>query len=391
MHSRIPSYLPLLLLLCAGCTRSAHPPTVANEDGFTLDLTNTSEGQRLLADSSIYCQGCTVTVTTALGRPALCLTTQAEFSDAYLDLLKLFGRPFDFTAPRYLNFDVYVPPGSAISSVKFNQLGSDGTFGGCGNYYNNIPPDARRRWVTVSVPLAEQAAYCTAWVGNGDFSKAVRALTINPFNAERSDSSTLYINRISLSDRPRRGAIEDRLAPRPLVAENNPYTITWDDRELLRRQLAYRTFEATTQSIQGGKFGNATQAIRAYGTGQNNYICLLPDIEQMTGHPVNFRAVDSLFFRYYLSPESDTVQGARLFLTSGDDWDSILLAEDFMTAGDFVRGAWTRHAVAIKDLQTTAAREPADVLAAVYELRLDLKYAPTAGPIEIWFDDFGWR
>jgi hypothetical protein len=62
-----------------------------------------------------------------------------------------------------------------------------------------------------------------------------------------------------------------------------------------------------------------------------------------------------------------------------------------MQPQDFVRGRWRRHAVALDELEYTPAREPLDVLAAVYEMRLDLKYDTTAGPIEVWIDDFGWK
>jgi hypothetical protein len=62
-----------------------------------------------------------------------------------------------------------------------------------------------------------------------------------------------------------------------------------------------------------------------------------------------------------------------------------------MSADDFHRGRWTYFSAAIKDLNLEQAREKTDVLAAVYEFRLDLHYETDAGPIEIWYDDFGWK
>jgi hypothetical protein len=318
------------------------------------------------------------------------MATTEEFSDLFFDWQRLLGHPVDM-GEGFLSFDLFVPPGSDVMSIKFNQRGEDGTFGGCGDYFNNLSGN-RGRWLSVVVPLAEQQAHCQSWTGEGDFRRSVTAISLNPYNANRVDTGVVYINNLRLSQkRPEGNFTEPRLAERPYVADNSPYTITFEDTALLARQQAYRTFEATTQYLTTGAYGNPTRAIRAYGTGRNRYICWLPDIEEMTGHPVNFHELDSLHFRYYLTEDSDRVEGARLFVTTGENWQGILIAEDFLREDELRRGRWTRHAVALDDLDFTTAREPLDVLAAVYEMRLDLKYAATAGPIEFWVDDFGWK
>lgn len=377
-------FLPLLLLLLS-------PQLSDTLLEFDLSFTDANEVQTLLEAEILHAQSGELTVASVGGRTALKLSTTAEFSDAFIELERLLGRPVDFSDGGYLTFGVYVPPGSEVMSVKFNQRDVNGNFGGCGNYLNKLYGQ-RGKWIEVSVPLSEQYSECRNWVGEGDFLGAVSAISLNPYNANQVDTATLYLSHLRLSRHPvSRARVVQRLAERPYVKNNNPHTITFDDPNLLARQQAYRTFEATTQQLAAGKFGNPTVAIRSYGSGENRYICWLPDIEQMTGHPVDFRTVDSLHFRYYLTPQSDRIDGARLFITTGDDWDGILIAENFMKATDFVRGSWTRHVVALADLELTPVDEPGDVLSQVYEMRLDLKYDATAGPIEIWYDDFGWK
>ena len=384
----------LLLLLLFGCPGAAPSETVglsSQSAEFAISLADDAAARDLLASGAIRGADCSLGMATVAGQPALRIATVAEFSDAWIDLEQVVGRPIDFGSGGILRFDLFIPQESHIASVKFNHAGADSSVGGCGDYFNNVVGN-QGEWLRVTVPLLEQYAQCQNWVGEGDVLRPTHALSINPYNAERSDTSVMYINNISLGTGYGHGGPGvQRLAPRPRVTDVNPYTITFDDDTLLARQLAYRTFEATTQSLAKNKFGNSSRAIRAYGTGANNYICWLPDVAEMTGRPVNFHRVDSLFFRYYLTPESDTVAGARLFFTTGEDWEGLLIAEDFMQPDEFVRGQWTRHAVAIDDLDLTPARESRDVLAAVYELRLDLKYAESAGPIEIWYDDFGWK
>ena len=389
-----PRILPLLLLPLLGCPGGPPRETVTASSrvtNFTISLADDDAARALLASGAIRGADCSLDLATVAGRPALRIATVAEFCDAWIDLERVVDRPIDFGNGGVLSFDLLIPEESQIVSVKFNHAAADGSVGGCGNYFNNVHGN-RGEWLRVTVPLQEQYEQCQNWVGEGDILRPTYVLSVNPYNAERSDTSVLYINNISLGTGYGYGGPGiQRLAPRPRVTAVNPYTITFDDDTLLARQLAYRTFESTTQSLAKNKFGNPSRAIRAYGTGANNYICWLPDIAEMTGQPVNFHRVDSLFFRYYLTPESDTIAGARLFFTTGEDWQGLLIAEDFMQPGEFVRGQWTRHAVAIDDLDLTPAREFRDVLAAVYELRLDLKYAKSAEPIEIWYDDFGWK
>lgn len=375
----------LVLFLCCYC------PLLLTQ-GFTVSFDNQDSTQAMIDRGILHGQGCTLTADSVAGRAALRLATTEEFCDGFVEIEKWLGQTVDLGSGGYLTFGVYVPDRSQVMSVKFNQRDTEGRFGGCGNYFNNLY-GRRGEWIDVTVPLTEQYAECRTWVGEGDFLSEVSAISINPYNADRIDTAILYLSHISFSHNspPTRRDQVNRLSPRPAVAVNNPHTITFDEPELLARQQAYRTFEATTQSIAAGKFGNQTNAIRAYGTGDNRYISWLPDIEQMTGQPVDFHQVDSLFFSYYLTPESDSFEGARLFITTGDDWEGILIAENFMTHDDFMRGSWSRHAVAIDDLDLTRVDEPGDVLSAVYELRLDLKYVDSAGPIEIWYDDFGWK
>ncbi len=374
----------------SACTSGPSPTISGDRQSFHLRIDNRAAGEELLRDSSLYAAGARVTVVEIAGRTALRMATVEEFSDLYFDWQRMLGHPVDMRSG-FLSFDLYVPEGSDVASIKFNQLGPDGSFGGCGNYFNQLSGN-RGRWLSVVVPLEEQQAECQRWAGDGDYREEVVALSLNPYNANRVDSAVLYVNNLRLSqERPSGNFVKHRLAKRPYVARNSPYTITFEDATLLARQLAYRTFEATTQYLASGVYGNPGRAIRAYGTGANRYICFLPDIEEMTGHPVDFHQLDSLYFRYYLTEESDTVDGARLFITTGKDWEGILIAEDFLPANRLERGRWARYAAAIDDLTLTAAREPLDVLAAVYELRLDLKYDTTAGPIEFWVDDLGWK
>lgn len=384
------------LLLSACCTFLACGDssliTNINSTGpsnFTLDIHNDEAGRALLAEGSIHGNECKVELAQIGGRDALKISTLAEFSDAFIDLSGLFGRSIDFRSAKYFYFDAYVPEGSWIASIKFNHKTADGSFGGCGNSANNLATN-QGRWLTVEVPVQEWFTHCKNWSGKGDFLASTSELTINPYNANRVDTGVVYVNNFRLMDKKvSLKFLHPRLAPKPEVADNSPYTITWDDQALLDKQIAWRAFEATTQHIAKGKFGNPTNAIRAYGTGQNRFIALLPDIEQMTGHSVNFHELDSLHFQYYLTPESAEVSGATLFITTGEDWNGIVYDTTFMLAEDFQRGEWTYFAKALSDLDLAKAREEVDVLAKVYELRLDLHYGKEAGPIEIWYDDIG--
>ncbi|MEL7161282.1 MAG: hypothetical protein AAFN92_11040, partial [Bacteroidota bacterium] len=302
------------LSLLVSCADAPPQTTVTSTgpDNFLLELRNDDAGQQLFADGLIHGSHCEVDLAEIAGRPALRLATLSEFSDAFMDFEALFGYAIDFRAGKFFYFDAYVPEGSWIASLKFNHKTADGSFGGCGNSANNLAAN-QGRWFTVEIPVEEWFAHCKNWSGESDFLSATREFTVNPYNANRVDTGVVYLNNFQLTDERREVVpLSPRNVAKPELADNSPYTITWDDRPLLEKQLAWRSFEATTQHITSGKFGNPTNAIRSYGTGQNKYICLLPDIEQMTGRPVNFHDLDSLHFRYYLTEDSAPVHGARL-------------------------------------------------------------------------------
>ena len=365
----------------------AHSTAAKN---FTIQLTDADTLRRWLTDSILYGSDCALSVAEAGGSTCLQLTTRSEFSDGFLDLEKLFGRPVDLQAGGYLNAEIYVPRESWIATLKFNARDMAGNFGGFREVMNNFPGryDA---WLTFSVPVADLLPDFTNWVGTESPLARVEQLSFNPYCAHQASPSSIYIRSVSLRDEAPAGADAGALLERKFPATNAVYHIDFDDDTWLREQIAYRSFESSAQAFGEGIGGNASRAIRLRGEDHLNNIAWLPILTQVTGAPVDFTRVDSIYFRYYLPPETDDFDGSHFYLTS-EHWDDILLDTAFYA--DFKRGSWERLAVAVDDLQLERVRGelPRDsILRAVHELRFNINYFPDRKNVEMWIDDFGWK
>ena len=360
---------------------------------FRISFQNADTLRAWLADSTLYGSGCQLQATEIDGSTALQLTTDREFSDGFIDLEKLFGRPVDLKNGGFLSAEIYVPQESWIATLKFNARDAAGNFGGFQEVMNHFP-SRYDQWLHYTVPVAELLPDWQNWSGDSDPLEAVQQLSLNPYNAHQRDPSHIYVRSLQLSDAPPAAAATAALLPRTYDAPNQTYHIDFDDEEWLREQIAYRSFESSSQAFATGIGGNATRAIRLRGEDHLRHIAWLPILPKVTGAPVDFSQVDSIYFSYYLTPDGDDFNGTHLFLT-GEHWNDVLLDTTFHQ--DFTRGVWTRLAVAVDDLDLNRVRGDAaavsdeELLTEIHELRFDIKYFPERKNIEMWIDDFGWK
>jgi hypothetical protein len=226
------------------------------------------------------------------------------------------------------------------------------------------------------------------WQGDQSPLPRTAYLTFNPYNAHQADSSSIYIQKLTLSNDKPTGDMLPRLAKPIKVDQNIPYEINFDDDATLRRHTAFRSYESSFQAIANHVAGNETRAIRLKGSDQNKYIAFLPILDKVTGKPVDFTKVKRIYFSYYLTPESDDFDGNWLYLTSMH-WDDMLLDKEFYR--DYKKGSWQKVSIDMAELNLARVKGENPVLPAVYELRLDINYFPGRKNIEMWIDDFGWE
>lgn len=374
--------LPALVVI-AGLLGPANAAAAADPI-FVLDF---SADRSWMADSLAYGSDCAVEIAEAEGERALKITTEAEFSDAFLDLEALTGGPVDFTGGKYLVVRVLVPEESWVAALKLNFGDAQGNLGGIPEIANNFR-ERRGVWQTVLVDLGERNAEFQNWAGDESPLPRATRLSLNPFNANQAEPSSFYVSRLALYDAKPSGAFDDALVPHPTVATNNPFEVTFDDESYLWQNLAYRTFEGSFQTFREGVAGNATRAIRIKGSPPNEYIALLFELDQMTGAAVDFTAVRELYFDYYLVPGGDPIDGAKLFVTN-DGWANILLDERAVET--FEAGRWQQMVLRIEELDLELARGEEGVLPRVEQIRLDLNYRPGRKDVEMWIDNVGWR
>lgn len=387
MHYLRFSVLLLLFTACSPTDEGVCLSTGPSE--FVLDL-GPAGSVVPIAPSAIEGRDASLTITEHAGKNALELKTNAEFSDGLLDCQQLFGHSLNLRKARYLSLRLYVPQDSWIAALKINVGDDHDNFGGIPEVANNFPGNYDR-WMDVMVDLQDYTNKFKLWNGNADYDllAAVTKLSLNPYCAHQEAASSIYLNRIALSNERPGGNFTDALMPMPPTVDNVPYKFTFDDEAELRRQIAYRTFEASNQAFATGIGGNNSRAIRLRGRDHLKYIAWLPIISHVTGHPADFTKVERIYFDYYLEPGSDAFDGATLFLTS-EHWDDILI--DTAAYQNFIPGSWQTVSLPMADLNLSAARgDGSVVLPAVHELRLDLNYQPGKKNITMWIDNFGWE
>lgn len=356
---------------------------------FTIDLGAADDPFPLVADAY---EGwdCTLEVDTIGGLNAIRLSTSAEFSDGLIDLEQLFGYPIDLSEEGYLHLRLYVPATSWIAALKINLEDSDGNFGGIPEVANNFPGHYDE-WFDVVVKLSDYHDRFRIWDGEdgAEVMAAVTRLSLNPYCAHQDEPSSIYVNRIAVTQETPDVETTEALMPMPPTVANVPYEFTFDDDEELRRQMAYRTFEASYQAFAKGIGDNPTRAIRMAGREDLDNIAFLPIISQVTGQPADFTEVERIYFDYYLEEGHDEFDGSTLYLTS-EHWNDILMDTTFYD--DFEAGSWQTVSVDLADVDLYAARGDGDrVLPAVHELRLNLNFREGEEKIRMWIDNFGWE
>lgn len=396
-------YLVVALLLAGTLFVSCRAPTTTAPAVTDAQATLVLDLPALYAQQpeALRCGACSFRRVELADGPAIAVTTADEFSDLFVDLAAATGGERDLTQVASIAFDLLVPPGSAIAAMKFNARDTRGNFGGVPEAANGFwrpslsgeTPEAAHSasdWQTIRAPFDSLRAHFENWEGSDTPLPRARELSFNPYNVNQRDSSTYYVRRLWLGDdvpaHSRRA-----LVPRPPRVANVPYLITFDDEAWLRQQTAYRTFEGSNQVMARGVAGNPTRSIRLKGKTANRHIAFLPQIDKMTGAPADFSEVTAITFRYYLVPGGDPVDGASLFVVS-EAWGDVLL--DTLAVPAFEAGAWREHRIDLDALALRLVRgeaAPADVLAAVHELRLDLNYREGRKDVELWIDDFGWE
>ena len=134
--------------------------------------------------------------------------------------------------------------------------------------------------------------------------------------------------------------------------------------------------------------GNPTRAIRLKGKTSNRYIAFLPEVEEMTGRPLDLTRAERIRFRYYLVPGGDPVDGATLHIVT-EGWADQLI--DTLAVERFEPGAWRETVIELEDLDLEHVRgelAPEEILRRVHSLRLDLNYREGRKDVELWLDDF---
>lgn len=384
----------VFLVLCVACEQKKEKKNGAetyfqsnSTTDFNITFENNTSYPNLLGDSTIFGSSASVTIREIKGEGALEIKTISEFSDAFIDLERLFGHPIDFTKANFVSMRLLVPKESWITALKFNFKDAQGNFGGCNEITNNFYGNYDQ-WMDVIVDMRTIVPTFKNWHGEENPLPRTKYLSLNPYNAHQADSSSIYVHSIILSTEKPQGNFTEALAPRPTINPNNPYTITFDDEEALQSQMAIRAFESTYQAMGKNIAGNTTMAIRLKGKESNKHLAFLPILDKLTGAPVDFTQVQRLKFSYYLTEDSADFDGAGLYLTD-EHWNSVLY--DKTVFADFKKGEWVDAVIELKDLNLDLVRGKGPVLPNVYEIRLGLNYRPGQKDIEMWLDNFGWE
>ena len=380
--------LPALLLFVFACEPVSVSTLESNDpNSFRIDIVDELKASVLLADGVAHCSDCTLTFDEVAGRPAWKLTSQTEFSDAYFNLEALFGYPFDLTQPRYLSYDVFIPDSSYLTTINHNFQHADSSTGGCGQPTNNFLRH-RGSWQSILLDLAAQRKRgCGRWHGDTDPLPAVSQISINPYNANLHTPSSLYFNNLQLhATRPEGDFLPTRMTHRDTT--NAPFLIDFENEDYLRQAMAFRAFEAKNHALKSDVYGSAGRALGNHSYDDQLSFWLIK-MQYYTGAPVDMTQMDSLYLRYYLTPESDPIDHTELFLVSGHDWDNILY--DTLIDYTWQPGEWTRVAFALEDFNFNQVRGQDPILPAATEFRFDFKPAGGQGEIEIWLDEVGWK
>lgn len=380
------SLLATVLLAATACGGPAAPVA----DGrFDFAIATLDGARRLVDTKTVTCESCSLRPAEVAGRAALEVRTAAEFSDALVNVARLTGGPADLTAHDYLHFELLVPDSSWISALKVNVRDSAGTFGGIPEVANGFYGRGDE-WIRGVVDLRTVRDRYATWAGEGSALGAAAQVSFNPYNAHQGDSSSYFVRGLVLDDVVREG-YAPQLLPRPDSVANDRYVIDFDDRGWLARQGAYRTFEAGYQAFAEGVAGNPTRAIRLKGKTSNRYIAFLPEVEPITGHPVDLTRAERIRFRYYLVPGGDPVDGAMLHIVT-EGWANQVI--DTLAVERFEPGAWREAVIELDELDLVVANGELtadEVLANVHSLRLDLNYRQGRKHVEMWIDDFSWE
>jgi len=358
-----------------------------NTSSFAIRFAADETTNAFLIDSTLYGIGNSISIVEKNGLTALQIETDKEFSDAYIDLVKLFGHPIDFSKGRYLSMKLLVPEGSWINAMKLNFKDSHNNFGGVGEFSNNFYGNYGK-WMDVVVDLQELIPNYKSWQGEGNPLSKTSLLSLNPYNAHQADSSVIYVHSIRLSDTKLDLDYTPALAARVAPKANIPFAIDFDNDEKLRQYMAYRSFESSYQAMQKNVAGNTSMAIRLKGKEENKYIAFLPKLNEMTGKPVDFTKVSRIKFSYYLTEESEAFKGCSLYLVT-ENWNDILYDENVFS--DFKKGEWTDITIEMKGLNLKLINGELPVLPSINELRFALEYFPGKKNIEMWIDNFEWE
>ncbi len=391
MKKIIPLLIILLFILNFSCKIEEKDTPVLvqskNNTSFTFRFLDNEETRKLLSDSLIYSSNCKVSIKTVENKPGLEIKTNKEFSDAFIDLKKLFGHTINFKEARFISMSLLVPEKSWISALKLNFKDSLGNFGGCpeiaNNFYGNY-----NRWFDIVVDMKKLTPNFKNWHGDENPLSNTSLVSLNPYNAHQADSSVIYINNISLTNTKPSGDYLTSLVMPVDSVQNIPFKIDFDDPAFLRQLMAYRSFESSYQAMSKNVAGNKTMAIRLKGNSENKNIAFLPILNKVTGHPVDFTKVKRIYFSYFITEDSDDFDGMWLYHTS-EHWNDILLDKKFCS--EYKKGVWEKVSIDIDDLNLEQIKGDDPVLPNVYELRINVNYFPEKKNIEMWIDDFGWE
>lgn len=386
-------FLVILLIISSSCgqkkegNRGNQYYQSTSTTDFSITFTNDEVYQKFLEDSVIFGNSASVALTHIKGKDALEVRTIDEFSDAFINLERLFGYPIDFSKSHFVSMRILVPKKSWITALKFNFKDAQGNFGGCNEIANNFYGNYER-WMDVVIDMRDVLPDFKNWHGEESPLPRTRFLSLNPYNAHQADSSGIYVHSIKLTAEKPKGNFTEALAPKPVMDFNNPHTITFDDKELTRKQMAIRAFESTYQAMADNIAGNKTMAIRLKGKESDKHLAFLPILDKLTGKPVDFTKVKCLKFSYYLTEGSADFDGAGLYLAD-EHWSSVLYGQTVFT--DFKKGEWANAVIEMGNLDLELVRGEGPVLPNVFEIRLALNYRPNQKNIEMWLDDFGWE
>ena len=330
-------------------------------------------------------RGCTLAADRVGGEAALRLTTRSEFCDGLIDLRAVAGGVADFREARWLRVRCRVPAESRVAALKLNFRDAEGNFGGVPEVVNAFAVRPGE-WVEAVVDLRTLLRRFEVWHGEASPLPAVTHLSLNPYCADQSRPSSLWVSEIELTVEKPAGDFDAAVCERPGLT-GLPLRLDFDDAETLRRMTAWRAFEASGQALRSGVAGNETMAVRLTGLEKNRYIAFLPMLDRLTGRTHDLSGPRRVRFRYYLEPGGDPVDGVRLFV-AGEGWESVAVAEDFLT--ELQPGGW--RAVDV-DLSALTFTGELSALSEAAEVRLDVKHRGAKGAMEgkrvtVWVDDF---